>query len=134
MLTDAAIFEQVTGLVVDTLGVEPSEVSADTLFVADLGGESLDMLDLKFRCERTFGVPVRFQDLTAQDLEISDDGSLTAASIQRLQERFPKLEAARWNGRAFNRPLELLTIGDISAIVASELDAGVQPSGCRATG
>jgi acyl carrier protein len=129
MPVDADVLEKVRLIVADVLGAEPAEVTTDAWFDADLGGESLDLLDLGFRCERAFGVKIRFQDLTAHDLTVGTDGTLMTESLDRLQQRFPLLEVSHWKDRKFDRPLQLLTVADIAAVVGSELLAGaaVQP-------
>lgn len=121
MPIDQVVLEKVQTIVTEVLGAEAADVTPEALFDADLGGESLDLLDMGFRCERAFGVRVKFQDLTAQDLTVGPDGTLSADSLARLQARFPALNVARWESRRFNRPLELLTVEDIAAVVASEI-------------
>jgi len=125
MPVDPRILETVQQLVAEVLGAEREEVTPDTLFDADLGGESIDLLDLGFRCERTLKVRVRFQDLASQDLTVTPECTLTREALDRLQERFPLVEVNRWEGRPFTRPLELLTIADIAAIVEGERQAGL---------
>lgn len=125
MPVDPKILETVQQLVADVLGAEPEEVTPETLFDADLGGESIDLLDLGFRCERTLKVRVRFQDLASQDLTVTPESTLTREALDRLQERFPLVEVSRWEGRPFTRPLELLTIADIAAIVEGEMRSGL---------
>jgi acyl carrier protein len=48
-------------LIVESLGVDEATVIDDAALVSDLGAESLDFLDLSFKCQQTFGVdlPVR---------------------------------------------------------------------------
>ena len=58
MPADPDVLEKVRLICAEVLGVEPVDVTAETSFSADLGGESLDLLDLGFRCERAFGVRV----------------------------------------------------------------------------
>jgi acyl carrier protein len=43
-------------LIVESLGVDEANVTADAALVADLGAESIDFLDLSFKCQQTFGV------------------------------------------------------------------------------
>lgn len=117
---DPVIADKVETIIADILLVERDEVTPETLFEATLGGESLSMLEFGFRAEREFGVRVRFQDLT-DELKVDGDGTLTGESLERLGQRFPLLDVASWSGRRFDRPLELLTIGDITAIVESEI-------------
>src|SRR5437016_3946779 len=111
MPTDAAVFEKVNAILADILGVDPHEMTAETSFVDALQGESIELLEFGFRCERELGVRVRFRDLT-DSLSVGDDGMLTQESLDRLQQRFPLLETRHWAGRKFQRPFELLTVGD----------------------
>src|SRR5207237_4929769 len=48
-------------IIVESLGVDEAAVTDDASLIADLGAESLDFLDLSFKCQQTFGVdlPVR---------------------------------------------------------------------------
>ena len=119
MPADPVVADKVETLIADILSVERHEVTPETLYEASLGGESLSMLEFSFRTEREFGVRVRFQDLT--DAVKVEDGMLTDESLAHLKERFPLLDVANWARRPFNRPLELLTIGDITAIVESKI-------------
>src|SRR5262249_5121062 len=43
-------------LIVESLGVDEANVTADAELIADLGAESIDFLDLSFKCQQTFGV------------------------------------------------------------------------------
>ena len=43
-------------LIVESLGVDEASVTDDAALVADLGAESIDFLDLSFKCQQTFGV------------------------------------------------------------------------------
>ena len=81
---NATTFAAVRELLTETLGVDEDEVTPKANFFHDLGGESIDVLDLSFRSEKRFQVPIRFQDLT----ESAADGSLSPAA-ERLRELFP---------------------------------------------
>lgn len=119
MPADPVVAEKVETLIADILSVERHEVTSEAHYEATLGGESLSMLEFGFRSERELGVRVRLQDLT-EVLKV-EDGMLTDESLEHLKQRFPLLDVANWARRPFNRPLELLTIGDITAIVESEI-------------
>ena len=43
-------------LIVESLGVDEANVTADAELIADLGAESIDFLDMSFKCQQTFGV------------------------------------------------------------------------------
>lgn len=129
MPVDPVLLDKVRLICSEVLQIEPDELTAESSFAADHGGESLDFLDLGFRFERAFGVPVRFQDLSSQELSVTPEGTLTPESLQKIQARFPLLEVSRWKDRRFDRPLDLLSIGDIAAIVAGELERPAAKAG-----
>ncbi|MEH7234804.1 MULTISPECIES: acyl carrier protein [Bacillus] len=57
----ADVFERITKIVVDRLGVEESAVKLEASFKDDLGADSLDVVELVMELEDEF------------DMEISDD-------------------------------------------------------------
>ncbi len=90
------VLDQVRRIVAEVVAVEPEEVGPTTRFFTDLGGESIDFLDLSFRCEKQFGVRLRFEDLLEREHNATDEsGALTAESIALLRERFPFLDFSR---------------------------------------
>ena len=48
-------------IIVESLGIDEAAVTDDAALVRDLGAESIDFLDMSFKCQQTFGVdlPVR---------------------------------------------------------------------------
>ncbi|MBO7202560.1 MAG: acyl carrier protein [Paludibacteraceae bacterium] len=50
--------EKVIAIIVDKLGVEPSEVTRDASFTNDLGADSLDTVELIMEFEKEFGVQI----------------------------------------------------------------------------
>ncbi len=48
-------------LIVESLGADEAAVTDDAALIRDLGAESIDFLDMSFKCQQTFGVdlPVR---------------------------------------------------------------------------
>ncbi len=57
-----SIEEKVKQIIVDELGVEESEVTANARFVDDLGADSLDNVELVMRFEEEFGVEIPDED------------------------------------------------------------------------
>jgi acyl carrier protein len=53
-----AVEDKVKQIIVDQLGVEPSEVTPAASFVDDLGADSLDRVELIMALEETFGVEI----------------------------------------------------------------------------
>ena len=72
------IAEKVTKIIVDKLGVDESEVSADASFTNDLGADSLDTVELIMEFEKEF------------DISIPDE---EAENIQTVGQAIEYLEA-----------------------------------------
>ena len=58
MANQEEITERVKALVVDHLGVDAAEVSAESSFIDDLGADSLDIVELVMAFEEEFGVEI----------------------------------------------------------------------------
>ncbi|WP_010585683.1 acyl carrier protein [Schlesneria paludicola] len=118
------------GLILDVaecLQIEPDEVVVDGSFFGDLGGESIEILDLTFRIRKRFGISIRQEDLM-EGWDRNEDGQLTAEAIVRLHERLPGID---WTSRLGDRPIidprDMLTIDVIAEVVyMSQSD----PSSC----
>ena len=52
------IVKKVKDIIVDKLGVEPSEVTDTANFTSDLGADSLDTVELLMEFEKVFGVKI----------------------------------------------------------------------------
>ena len=52
------VFEKVKDALVDALGVDDDEVTADATMVGDLGAESIDFLDIVFKLEKSFDIQI----------------------------------------------------------------------------
>ena len=66
-----SVEEKVNQIVIEQLGVEPSEVTPDASFVDDLGADSLDRVELVMAFEESFGLEIPDEDaekiVTVQD-------------------------------------------------------------------
>ncbi|MGH9518747.1 MAG: acyl carrier protein [Terriglobales bacterium] len=58
----AGIEEKVREIVVEKLGVEPSEVTPNAAFVEDLGADSLDLVELVMEFEGAFNIQIPDED------------------------------------------------------------------------
>ena len=56
------IESKVNDILVDKLGVEPDMVKNDAKFEDDLGGDSLDCVDLIMEFEHEFGISIKDED------------------------------------------------------------------------
>ena len=52
------IVKKVKGIIIDKLGVEPTEVTETASFTNDLGADSLDTVELLLEFERVFGLKI----------------------------------------------------------------------------
>jgi len=59
------IFEKLRLLLVDVLSVDAASIDLSSRVMDDLGAESIDLLDLRFRIERTFGFSITDEELAA---------------------------------------------------------------------
>ena len=58
----ASLEERVTQIIVDQLGVEPTQVTAEASFVDDLGADSLDRVELIMAFEEQFNLEIPDED------------------------------------------------------------------------
>ena len=59
-------------LIVESLGVDEPSVTAEAQLIADLGAESIDFLDLSFKCQQTFGVDLPMRLIQERRIEWRD--------------------------------------------------------------
>ena len=59
---DQKIYEDVAAIISDKLGVSESEVTENANFVADLGADSLDVVELVMEIEKKFDINIPDQD------------------------------------------------------------------------
>ena len=116
MLSYDEILADLRPILVEALSVELEEAEASASFFDDLGGESIDLLDLSFRCEKQFGVRVRFEEMfSANDVDVDEDGVLPAKFLRQLKEKFPFLEVDRCGPQPTRKDLQrLFTVGAIA--------------------
>lgn len=90
------IFAIIQDIIVQALRIDPSKVEPDARFFIDLGAESIDVLDIRFRIEQAFGFKIsddevmRYigEDLTAEEIqEIFTVESLIDFVKERLAEK-----------------------------------------------
>lgn len=76
-MTDGTTFERLKKIIVEQLGVDEEEVTAQASFVEDLNADSLDLVELIMSLEEEFG------------MEISDED---AEKIQKVQDAVDYIE------------------------------------------
>ena len=77
------VTEKVRSIIQDVLmDVELDEISVGSHIVADLGGDSLDLVDISSRIERAFNVPFNLEEL-ANHFGIGA-GELTVEALSKM--------------------------------------------------
>lgn len=61
-MTDGTTFERLKKIIVEQLGVDEEEVTAEASFVEDLNADSLDLVELIMSLEEEFGMEISDED------------------------------------------------------------------------
>jgi len=123
------IFQEVLEVLVDALGVDNDEVTAEATLMGDLGAESIDFLDIVFRLEKAFGIKIPREELfPAESLmnnpEFVNNGKLTEVGLAELREKIPHTNLATFeNDPDINKLGDLFTVGAIVNYVNTKLNA-----------
>ncbi|MCC5824307.1 MAG: phosphopantetheine-binding protein [Phycisphaerales bacterium] len=92
------IFDKVQEVLVDALAVDEDEVTPEATLIDDLGAESIDILDISFKLEQTFGFKIAqgelFPEGVTQDPEYVHEGKVTPKGLDALRQRLPHFDFA----------------------------------------
>jgi acyl carrier protein len=88
--TIAEIRVAVGKILAESLGVDEATIEDDASLVRDLGAESIDFLDISFKCQQTFGVDLPARLIQEQIVEWRGLGVLAKV----VQERYGVVVAA----------------------------------------
>lgn len=89
------VLPTIIGIVIEALRVPPARVMSSARLFADLGAESIDLLDIRFRMEQAFGFKIEHDAISrsfgeglsvAQVRELLTVGALAAYADRRLRE------------------------------------------------
>ncbi len=123
------ILQQVQEVMVDALGVDDDEVTAQATLMGDLGAESIDFLDIVFRLEKAFAIKIPREELfPAESLmnnpEFVNNGKLTETGLAELKNAMPHTDLAEFeNDPDINKLGDLFTVGTIVNYVQIKLNA-----------
>ena len=124
--------EKLREILIDVLGVDREEMRPSARFFEDLGGESIDMLDLQFKCQKQFGVKIDFQKaIPTEQIAATNDGRLTAEAVAAIRARFPFVDAAAFKvGMNLDQVRELFTVEALEHLLVAALkEAESEPIG-----
>jgi acyl carrier protein len=125
---DAAVKEAV----VEALALDDDEVTAESTLMDDLGAESIDLLDILFRIEKSTGVKIEASDLGdymqggIPDEEFSDENEvITEKGAQHLKTVMPQVDPGELTGSLkAEEVITLFTVENLSQMVKSRGDGG----------
>jgi len=119
--SEREVLEQLTPLIQEVTGARADQVVMTSCLTADLGAESIDLLDLSFLIEETFGITIEadeFERRVTDRLEgqpYEQDGYLTAPALAALSEALPEVPAEKLAGRL--RPMEIPSVLTVAVFV-----------------
>lgn len=121
-------FPQVREAVTEALGVDEDEVTSDATLLDELGAESIDLLDMLFRLERTTGVKIQAADLASYvqggipDEEFGDEqlDLITPVGMEQLKKVMPQLADMDLDGKLQpEQVMSYFTVQNLVDLVAS---------------
>lgn len=96
-MTEHDVFQRLLPLIREVTGARSEQITMDSGLMEDLGAESLDLLDLSFLIEETFGITIEADEFERQARErIPDgvyerDGDLTDEALDQLRKALPEV-------------------------------------------
>jgi len=121
------IFQEIQEVLIDALGVDDDEVTADATLMGDLGAESIDFLDIVFRLEKAFDVKIPREELFPIENIMSNqdfvkDGKLTDAGLAEMKEKMPHTNFASFESDPdINKLGDLFTVNSIVNYIETKL-------------
>jgi acyl carrier protein len=127
MATSEEVFDKVRETLVDALGVDDDEVTAEATLIGDLGAESIDFLDIVFRLEKNFDIRIPRGELFPENIASAEsgfvkDGVVTEAGIAELTQRMPHADVAKFAADPKVENIQdLFTVGMICKFLEAKL-------------
>jgi len=126
-MTEQEVFEKVQETLVDALGVDDDEVTAQATLTGDLGAESIDFLDIVFRLEKAFDIKIPRGELFPDNIlnypEFVQDGKLTSTGLEQLKKRMPHADFSEFEQNPdINKMAELFKVQTIINYVMGKIN------------
>lgn len=123
------IFEQVKDVLVDALGLDDDEVTAEATLMGDLGAESIDFLDIVFRLEKAFDIKVPREELfpaeaVLNNAEFVSGSKLTEKGLAELKDKMPHTDLTEFEKDPdVNKIADLFTVDAIVNFIENKINA-----------
>jgi acyl carrier protein len=133
-LTQTEAFSAVQEAVVGALGVDEDEAGPDATLMDELGAESIDLLDILFRIERSTGIKIQAADLATyiqggiSDEEFSDENELISEQgLEQLKKVMPQIDPDELRGKLeAEKVITLFTVQNLADMVAQRAEGGAE--------
>ena len=127
-MTEEEIFEKVRDALVEALGVDDDEATADAKISADLGAESIDFLDITFRLEKAFDIKIPRGELIPDNLlndpQYVQNGKLTDSGLTEFKQRMTHADLTEFEKDPdINNIMDLFTVQTIVNYITIKLNA-----------
>ena len=127
-MNDEKIVAQLKKCIAETIGIKEEEIQPDSSLIADLGADSLDLLDLVFRIEQTFKIKITRGDIerkareTLPEEEFEKDGYLTEKGKESLKQALPEIDASKFEGNLRRNDIpKLFTVNTFLRLIKEKL-------------
>lgn len=122
------IFQKVSEVLQEALGVDEDEVTPEAKLSSDLGAESIDYLDIAFRLEKAFGIKIDQAEMTQEEVltnpEYVQDGKVTDKGMEELKSRLPEADWSEFDqSRAVSDFMDVFTVDLICKFVQRKLES-----------
>ena len=122
--------------VVDALGLEADEVTPDATLLDDLGAESIDLLDILFRLERSIKIKIQAAQLAEYvqggipDDQFGDaDEVITEVGLTQLKKVMPQIDMDALRGKlAARQVMSLFTVDNLVDLVMYRISVDAVPT------
>src|SRR6201991_3279110 len=91
--------------VVNALGLDDDEATPESTLMEELGAESIDLLDILFRIERSLGVKIQASDLGDEiqggipDDEFGAGGNVSRKGLEHLTTVMPQIDPDEYDDK-----------------------------------
>jgi acyl carrier protein len=122
------VFTKVKEVLTTALAVDDDEVTPESKLKEDLGAESIDLLDISFQLEKTFGIKIPKGELMPDNVftnpEFVQNGKMTPKGVAELKSKMPFADFTQFETDPdINKVWDLFTVDALVRYVMSKVNA-----------
>jgi acyl carrier protein len=116
--------------VIEALALDDDEVTPESTLMDDLGAESIDLLDILFRIEKSTGVKIEAADLgdyiqggIPDDVFSDENQIISEKGAEQLHKVMPQTDPSELTGKLpADEVIKLFTVQNLTEMVKSRAD------------